>query len=382
MKQWKCTFIVAGLLGVLVLVAACSSDNNSKTSQPAPAASSSQPTGGQASPAQASGAGLRVGAPTPQEVVGGERWIPKCPEPDPALTGKTVGAVSLVGTDQGLVAHIKGFQECGEKLGWKIQVVDAAGDYTKAAAAMDDFVSRKVDLIYNTTMPPDVLGPQLQRAAQAKIPYIGSDAPWGPNVTVAMPNDLADAPSKLAWYIGDRFQGKAAVGVVNSKMLSTASLWEENFMAALKAYPEVKVVDRLEIDLTNVIGSVQQGVQAMLQRRPEINVIWISWEDPVIGACNAKKALNSSVEIISILTAGAAHELWGSCLTAAGTMPEGSHGVAAAEQAYMILKYGKPSAPVIYQSNGILTKKPAKIDDWFKAGPQAGMEYIIWPGPK
>lgn len=359
-QHWYRLLAVAAVaMFVAVVAGAGSSNSNTRSNE-----SSSNATG------------PRVGAPAPGKA-SGVSWTPACPKPSPKVMNKNIGLVSLVGQDKGIQAHIKGFTECAAKYKWHVQNIDAKGDLKAAAAAIDDLVAKKVDAIWLITVLTSVVQPQIQKAAAAGIPVIATDSPWVPGVTVALVNNVADAPSKLAFYIGDRFHGQAKVGIVNSDQLSTASQWEKVFRAAILSYPGVKIVDRYEIDLTNIVGGVQQAVQTMLQSHPDLDVIWVSWEDPTVGACNAKRIAKSKTEIVTILTSGVAVNLFGSCINAAASLPEQTHGKAAAEQLYSILKNGKPTAQVIYQGNGFYTSKP-KGTGWMTDG----VEYVLYAGTK
>lgn len=363
-QHWHRLLVVAAVVAVVAVVAGAASSSDKK--------STNESSLKRAAAASAVG----VGAPAPGKG-SGVTWRPACPTATPKVMKKKIGLVSLVGQDKGIQAHIQGIMTCAATYKWSIQNIDAKGDLKAAAAAIDDLIAKKVDAIMLITVLTSVVQPQLQKAAAAGIPVVAIDSPWVPGVTVALVNNVADAPSKLAFYIGDRFHGKANVGIVNSNLLSTASQWEKVFRAAIGAYPGVKIAARYEINLTNIVGGVQAAVQTMIQTHPDLNVIWVSWEDPTIGACNAKRILKSKVEIVTILTSGVAVDLFGSCINAAGSLPEITHGKAAAEQLASILKNGKPTAQVVYQGNGFYTSKP-KGKTWMTDG----VEYVLYAGTK
>ncbi|WP_342045082.1 ABC transporter substrate-binding protein [Bacillus sp. OTU530] len=151
--------------------------------------------------------------------------------------GLTVGTLS----NPFFVSMSKGAKEAAKELGGEAIVVSADYDLSKQMAQVEDFITKKVDMILLNAVDSKGIAAAVQQAKAAGIPVIAVDvgADGGVSATVASDNYLA---GKLAGeYLLKRLQNKGNIAIIDGPPVTAVIDRIKGFEDAIKG-TDVKVV--------------------------------------------------------------------------------------------------------------------------------------------
>lgn len=204
---------------------------------------------------------------------------------------KTVGMTLMTLNNPYFVAMKKSLDSEAQKEGFTDTVVGADLDLSKQQAQIEDFIQKKVDLIIVNAVDSKGIAGAVQEAVQAGIPVIAVDvtAAGGTKATVMSDNFAA---GKLAGeYLAKRLNGKGNVVIVNGTPISSIFDRVDGFKAALKAYPNIKIISedqngQLSRDQSN------QVMENLLTAHPkgQIDAVFGVNDPTAIGAYLAAKS--------------------------------------------------------------------------------------------
>src|ERR1700709_252809 len=86
-----------------------------------------------------------------------------------------VGIVSISATEANNARYIAGAEAAAKETGWRVSVIDAAGNADQANAAIENFAQRGSAAIVDMVFPFSSIGAGLDSAKTAKIPVVT----WG-----------------------------------------------------------------------------------------------------------------------------------------------------------------------------------------------------------
>src|SRR6202034_1108236 len=86
-----------------------------------------------------------------------------------------VGIVSISATEANNARYIAGAEAAAKEVGWRVSVIDAAGNADQANAAIENFAQRGAAGIVDMVFPYSSIGSGLDAAKRAKIPVVT----WG-----------------------------------------------------------------------------------------------------------------------------------------------------------------------------------------------------------
>src|ERR1700677_1605148 len=86
-----------------------------------------------------------------------------------------VGIVSISATEANNARYIAGAEAAAKEIGWRVSVIDAAGNADQAKAAIQNFAQRGAAGIVDMVFPYTSIGAGLAAAKAAKIPVVT----WG-----------------------------------------------------------------------------------------------------------------------------------------------------------------------------------------------------------
>src|ERR1700709_2037484 len=86
-----------------------------------------------------------------------------------------VGIVSISATEANNARYIAGGEAAAKEIGWRVSVIDAAGNADQANAAIQNFAQRGAAGIVDMVFPFSSIGAGLDSAKTAKIPVVT----WG-----------------------------------------------------------------------------------------------------------------------------------------------------------------------------------------------------------
>lgn len=206
-------------------------------------------------------------------------------------TSTLLGIVTISATDANNARVIEGATEAAEAEGWKVEVVDAAGNADQANTAIQNFVNKDAGMIFNLVFPASSLGAGLNAASQANIPVATWGGGEGKGITVVT-GDGAPFAEPATQAMIDALAGSGDVLALTYRTGQVCRDREALFdeMMADQA-PDVSITK----NEVNIPGFLQDGARyanAWLAAHPAGSgnlAIWGCWEDPTLGAISSLK---------------------------------------------------------------------------------------------
>ena len=204
-----------------------------------------------------------------------------------------VGIVSISATEANNARYIAGAEATAKEMGWKVSVVDAAGNADQANAAIQNFAQRGAAAIVDMVFPYTSIGAGLAAAKAANIPVVT----WGGGLggSVAATNG-SGGPMTIP--VDDlmlkTMDGKGAVLELTYHTGEVCRNREVELDSALKAHPDIKATKN-EVRIPGYFEDGAQYANAWLASHPqgkENLAIWGCWDDPAIGAIGALRSQN------------------------------------------------------------------------------------------
>ncbi|MGH8783229.1 sugar ABC transporter substrate-binding protein [Paraburkholderia sp.] len=215
-----------------------------------------------------------------------------------AETPKTIGlAVANLQADffnqikQSVVAYAK-------TKGVNVITVDAKGDAATQVNQIQDLLTRKIDALIYIPAGATAAGVPVRAAKSAGVPVIAVDrnAPDAPGDTF-IATDSVKAAEELGDWIVKQTGGHATVAELQGQLGTTPELArEKGFTAAISKAPGIKVVARQPAEWAQDKGFAV--AQDMLQKNPDINVIFGHADAMALGAAQAVKIANVGHKVL------------------------------------------------------------------------------------
>lgn len=210
---------------------------------------------------------------------------------------RTIGVVSLAANNGGSARMIAAMKASADQFGWTVNVVDTAGDPTKVGPAIESFISSKVNGIAVDILDPSAIANDVAAAKQAGIPLISLNSDdFNADVASQVVANPYDVGSQEATYIADRLGRKGNIAMLAFSAATNIRLRQEVLEAALKAYPNIHVVEKHELDVAKALDDAQATTQSWLTKYPsgQLDAIWAAWDEPALGAAAAADAAGRS----------------------------------------------------------------------------------------
>lgn len=346
------TKAVAGLAAAALIFAACGDDDSSEsadtTAAPAPTA-----------------------APVATEAPGADLS---------ALSGKTVGIVSLAPGLEPVDRIAAGVEECFNDNGGSAQTFDAKGG-AEAVQAFEQANAAGVDAVYNVAndIGGGGLDAALAEAGAAGRPVITA---WGGQRkgSYAITGLEFQSAARVGQYVIDRLaeenDGIAAGTVLIANARVTPSLRQRADAFAAMAgpgteYPDIEIVE-VEIDIANAVADAQSKTEQALQANPDIDAVLASFDSIGQGVAAAVDALGTGQFVVSFNGDSSALDLIRSGSSFVATAANDLEGTAtlACELFAELLAGGTPSATTYWMDSPLVTDKNVPASG-FATGPGA-----------
>ena len=263
---WK---LLAVLLALTLVAAACGNDDDDVADEPAPAPATEAPT---AAPTE---------APAPEPT---EEMAPELPE-------ITVGYLQWIYADEAGKRIEDAAKEAVEFLGWSYETCDANGDPAQMPVCGNQLLDSDIDVMLTDGIPEAFITDVLERAAAEGIPVLSAGGEVDPrNFYIAsFASDDTDLGVQLANYLVEQFPNGARIIV---QEVPTA--WSDKRITGLNSVIEgadIEVVDKWEGDFANLVAGTEADVTTKLQQFENIDAVWINFSVASIGAASAIGAL-------------------------------------------------------------------------------------------
>lgn len=317
-------WLVPAGVASLVLLAACSSNSAGTASSAASAPAASSAAASAVAPSAAAGSSAAAATGDPQQIAAATFSSELCQPKDPAaiadipksvsgftgydseagdwlalpatspLAGKRI-ALSVMGLGQPFFLAVKGhWEELAKKYGFDLKVYDGKFDAGTVQKVVDDIIADKPDAVAFAPLDSDASVPQVQKFLDAGIPTVTYNVQPRKVLTPRVfANDYTGSQTvgcNAAAYFAAKFPGvEPKIGVVDLPQLPQVQDRKNGFLTGfLSVLPNAKVVGT--VDGAGVIDKALPAASDLLQKNPEINVIFGINDDSSLGTVAALKA--------------------------------------------------------------------------------------------
>jgi ABC-type sugar transport system substrate-binding protein len=224
-----------------------------------------------------------------------------------ALSGKSVGIISLAPGLEPVDRLQAGVVDCVEANGGSTQVFDAKGG-TEAVQAFEQANNAGVDAIYNVAndIGNGSLDAALKAAGDASRPVV---TVWGGQRTgsYSITGLEFQSAARVGQYVIDRIaaeNGGTAAGdvlIVNARVTPSLRQRADAFKAMVgegSEYPDITVTE-VEVDLANAVADAQAKVEQAFQANPDIKAVYASFDSLGQGAAAAVDGLGNKAFVVS-----------------------------------------------------------------------------------
>ena len=318
MRSNNVVLAVTVTIAAIVSVSACSVPDNGTTGSTAPAAPAASAAttaagGADAGTAGSSGAGTDTAAGAASDTAagaasggaggaasggaasGGASGASAASGGTGGATGnKLLGIVTISATDANNARVIAGATDAAQKAGWKVEVVDAAGNADQANTAIRNFVNKKAGMIFDLVFPTSSLGSGLNAAKSAGVPVATWGGGLGTGVVMTTGNGAPFAAPATQAMI-DAMKGEGAVLALTYRTGQVCRDREGLFDKMLKEKAPTIAVTKNEVNIPGFLQDGSRYATAWLAGHPAGSkplAVWGCWEDPTLGAISAIKQQN------------------------------------------------------------------------------------------
>lgn len=274
MKNTKSLMIILSVF-LLILMSACSSGNNT--------------------PSANSGEGKK---PANTNAAAGNDA-----EPTAAAKKLKIGLTVPSLSNPFFVAMSKGAQEVATKYNAEVITVSADQDLAKQTTQIEDFITKKVDLILLSPFDSKGIAAAVQQAKAAGIPVICVDGSAEGGIDSVVMSDNVMAGTLAAKYLADRLEGKGNIVIIDGPPVSAVTDRIKGFEEGIKAFPDIKVIAK-----QNGEGNREKALSVMeniLQANKNIDAVFAINDPEGVGVKIAAEQAGRGEEFFIVGVDGA-----------------------------------------------------------------------------
>ena len=198
-------------------------------------------------------------------------------------------------------------RQFAQELGIQATIVDPQGDPSKQFAQIQNLVAQRMDAIVVWPTSAVAVVPAIRQAYAAKIPVVISNAQIDESARQFItawtgPDDCGQA-QKAAQLLGDSLGGKGRiVMIMGTPGYATAMTREKCFVDAMKAYPDIQLVDKQPANWSR--EKAQSVMENFLTKYGKtINGVYAHDDGMGLGALNAIRSAGYQPGDIKLTTA-------------------------------------------------------------------------------
>jgi ribose transport system substrate-binding protein len=194
------------------------------------------------------------------------------------------------------------FDQLAAKEGITVVYIDAQNDSSKQVAAMETFVSMKVNGIVISPMTTDSLVPAIEEAVKAGIPVATVDRKANTNrVLVHVGADNVEGGRAAARYVADKLGGKGnIIELEGTPGASPAIDRKKGFDEVVRQNPGLKILVSQEASFSR--AKANTTMENLMQAYPGFDAVFGANDEMIIGAIEAMSA--AGVDPSTKVTAG------------------------------------------------------------------------------
>lgn len=223
--------------------------------------------------------------------------------PAPAAKKLKIGLTVPTLSNPFFVAMSKGAQEVATKYNAEVTTVSADHDLAKQTAQIEDFITKKVDLILLSPFDSKGIAAAVQQAKAANIPVICVDGSAEGGIDTVVMSDNVMAGKLAGEYLVKRLNGKGNVVIIDGPPVSAVTDRIKGFEEVIKANPDIKIVAK-----QNGEGNREKALSVMeniLQANKKIDAVFAINDPEGVGVTIAANQANRGNEFFVVGVDGA-----------------------------------------------------------------------------
>jgi ribose transport system substrate-binding protein len=188
---------------------------------------------------------------------------------------------------EGCKRQSDGFIEAAEALGWKTTLVDPKNDAKQQNAAIDQAITQKADGVFLVSIDPSIVKGALGRAEDAGIPVIVAGTGSDEGVAHEVSLHGVEEGELLAARIVSDTNGSAKIAMFTGAPYKTVVQRVDGSKSIFEQCDGCEVVEEQDISGTTPGAPLVQLVQSILQRNPDVDVLWAPYDAAAIDIMQA-----------------------------------------------------------------------------------------------
>lgn len=201
------------------------------------------------------------------------------------------------------VAMSKGAKEVASKYNAEVTTVSADQDLAKQTAQIEDFITKKVDLILLSPFDSAGIAGAVSEAKAAGIPVVALDGFAEGGIDSVVMSDNVQAGKLAAEYLVKQLNGKGNIVIIDGPPVSAVTDRIKGFNQVIKKYPDIKVVAK-----QNGEGNREKALTVMegtLTANKKIDAVFTINDEEAVGVQIAQEQASRQNEFFVVSVDGA-----------------------------------------------------------------------------
>lgn len=201
------------------------------------------------------------------------------------------------------VAMSKGAKEVASKYNADVTTVSADQDLAKQTAQIEDFITKKVDLILLSPFDSAGIAGAVSEAKAAGIPVVALDGFAEGGIDSVVMSDNVQAGKLAAEYLVKQLNGKGNIVIIDGPPVSAVTDRIKGFNEVIKKYPDIKVVAK-----QNGEGNREKALTVMegtLTANKKIDAVFTINDEEAVGVQIAQEQASRQNEFFVVSVDGA-----------------------------------------------------------------------------
>lgn len=258
---------------------------------------------------------------------------------------------------------VEEFEVAMEERGYRVNVIDTAGDVAALDSRIHDVITQQVDAIV-ISANPELVPAGIEAAERAGIPVFGLDAGSTLGLELDVTSNNYAMAAQTATYLVDRLGGEGRVVMLVHPPYAPVQKRGVVARTIFDNTPDISVLEEVFIDVPGPLENARNAVEALLLANPQpgsIKGIWAAWDEPALGALQAIEAMGRGDEGIVVVGLDAiepAREAIAEGGAFQATVAQDFEGIARtlAERVDARLHGGEPSQKTVYVPARLVTR--------------------------
>ena len=201
------------------------------------------------------------------------------------------------------VAMSKGAKEVASKYNAEVTTVSADQDLAKQTSQIEDFITKKVDLILLSPFDSAGIAGAVSEAKAAGIPVVALDGFAEGGIDTVVMSDNVQAGKLAAEYLVKQLNGKGNIVIIDGPPVSAVTDRIKGFNEVIKKYPDIKVVAK-----QNGEGNREKALTVMegtLTANKKIDAVFTINDEEAVGVQIAQEQASRQNEFFVVSVDGA-----------------------------------------------------------------------------